>query len=263
MLALNYFGVRTGDAWQAWRKDHEDILLIEDHTHDPLSSWVRNSQADYALASTCKTFPLSDGALLWSPAGRSLPPEPRNNNWSGSGLRLAVMHLKRDYLARGEPDRERKHVFRSLYAEGERIIMGSPDVSVSPWSHALLQDGYPERWRQQREDNVSLFLELIAGHDGIEPLFTTWPEGRCPFNPVLLFPSQTCRDRFRSRLIEADIYTPVHRLPGLKSSPRVQELSARILTIPLDQRYDSADIHRIFAILSRIEQNHHEGENGT
>jgi hypothetical protein len=99
VLAVNYFGVRTGSVWQAWHQAHEFVILVEDHSHDPLSNWALTSKADYAFASMRKTFPVPDGALLWSPRQHQLPPEPKSRNWSGSALKLAAMIWKSEYLA--------------------------------------------------------------------------------------------------------------------------------------------------------------------
>ena len=75
VLAVNFFGVRTFAAWSAWRLANRETVLIEDHTHDPWSSWALSSEADYAIASVRKTLPVPDGAIAWSP--RMLPvPQP-------------------------------------------------------------------------------------------------------------------------------------------------------------------------------------------
>ena len=252
VLAVNYFGVRTGSAWQAWHGAHESVVLIEDHTHDPLSNWALNSKADYAFASLRKTFPVPDGALLWSPRQHPLPPEPQNQNWSGSALKFAAMIWKREYLASCKESPATKDTFRDFQIEGEKMLSESRDLSISPWSRALLEAGFPKRWRQQREKNVRLFLDLMAGQNGIKPLFVNWPTDHCPFNAVLMFPSETRREAFRSGLIAASIYPPIHWMPMSEASTRSLDLSRRILTIPLDQRYGSQDVHRIASILSNL-----------
>ena len=72
VLAVNYFGVRAGEPWQQWREKHACVLL-EDHSHDPVSGWAQSSRADYAFSSLRKTMPVPDGAILWSPLGHPLP----------------------------------------------------------------------------------------------------------------------------------------------------------------------------------------------
>jgi hypothetical protein len=254
VLAVNYFGVRTGSAWQAWHRGHKDIVLMEDHSHDPLSDWVLNSKADYAFASLRKTFFAPDGAFLWSPRGHPLPPEPRNRNWSGSALKLAAMIWKSEYLAGCEQGPVVKDTFRGFQVEGEKMLFKGRDSSISPWSRALLEAGCPIRWRQQREGNVRLFLELVGGENGIEPLFVDWPAEHCPFNAVLIFSSHKHREVVRSGLIAANVYPSIHWMPMPDASTRSLDLSRRILTIPLDQRYGSQDVHCLASIFTDIAQ---------
>jgi len=252
ILAVNYFGVRAGDAWQAWHREHEFVVLIEDHTHDPLSNWALNSKADYAFASLRKTFIVPDGALLWSPREHPLPPEPQNRNWSGSALKLAAMIWKKEYVIGRKGDPTTKRTFRDFQVAGETTLFEARDSSISPWSRALLEAGFPQVWRRIRERNVRLFLDLVIGQNGIEPLFVNWPAGHCPFNAVLVFPSETRREEFRSGLIAANVYTPIHWRPLPEAPTRSLDLSKRILTVPLDQRYDAQDVRRVASILSAL-----------
>ena len=54
VLLVNYFGLRDVRAYDSVRACGADIL--EDHTHDPWSSWARSSKAEYCLASLRKTL---------------------------------------------------------------------------------------------------------------------------------------------------------------------------------------------------------------
>src|SRR5438876_1409649 len=59
VVAVNYFGVRTKEPWEHWRSRH-DCILLEDHSHDPVSSWALTSTADYAFSSLRKSMPITD-----------------------------------------------------------------------------------------------------------------------------------------------------------------------------------------------------------
>src|SRR5439155_22175590 len=76
-------------------------IILEDHSHDPVSGWARTSQADYAFASLSKTLPLPDGGVLWSPHGFDLPREREMTKAHESAVldRLSAMILKRLYLS--------------------------------------------------------------------------------------------------------------------------------------------------------------------
>jgi len=251
VLAVNYFGVRDGSCWAEWKRINGDTLLVEDHSHDPLSPWALGSTADYAFASLRKTFPAPDGALLWSPANLSLPDEPGQGDLTGSALKLSAMILKKDYLAGG--GERLKEIFREFQVQGEALIADASLKAISPWSRVLLSRGYPVAWREQRRKNVQDLLQLISGTPGIQALFNDWPDGTCPFAAVLLFPSRQIREQYRTRLINARIYPAVHWDVGGSASPAALELASRIMTLPVDQRYDENDVKFISSILLEIQ----------
>jgi hypothetical protein len=97
VLAVNFFGVRDALSWQHWQKRNDNIFLIEDHTHDPFSTWARQSRSHYAIASLRKTLPLPDGAIVWSPQHLPLPlPAPAPS--LGAAQKLTAMLMKQAYL---------------------------------------------------------------------------------------------------------------------------------------------------------------------
>jgi hypothetical protein len=176
-----------------------------------------------------------------------LPDEPSAGDWCGSALKLAAMVLKRDYLEGGSE--HVKEVFRGFQSEGERLFNETRVAAVSPWSRFLLASGYPIEWRERRKDNVLIFLDLVNSHPFIKPLFSKWPVSHCPFNAVILFPSKSERDECRSRLIKANVYPAVHWELGDNSAPDSLDLSVRILTIPVDQRYGEKEVKRVVSLL--------------
>lgn len=247
VLVVNYFGVRNGEIWEQWRNANNGVLVIEDHSHDPLSYWALNSEADFAFASLRKTFPVSDGAILWSPKGLPLSNKTPFNNWRGSSFKLAAMVLKRHYLESGGS--QVKAVFRGLQTDGEKLLGNAKISGISPWSKFLLSYGYPVKWRERREENVRLFINLIVGSPLVKPLFDKWPMGHCPFNSVLLYPTREDREEYRSRLLKMNVYPSVHWKLNLNAPPNFLDLSSRIMTIPIDQRYNEEDVNRVVSIL--------------
>jgi len=246
VLAVNYFGIRGDLNWRDWRERNQCILL-EDHTHDPFSEWSRSSTADYALASLRKTLPVPDGAILWSPRGLSIPQRITQNAWNGSALKCAAMLRKAQYL-QGRGGAAEKEGFRSLQAQGENLMRISPVSSISPHSYALLRDGFPAVWRQQRELNLRCLLARLGDLDSAKLLFRTWPHRSVPFAVALIFSSQAERDDCQAYLIQNQIYCPVH-WPCSTDQPHALELSSRILSLPVDQRYAQQDMDRLAGIL--------------
>lgn len=247
VLVVNYFGIQEGKKWQEWREANNGVLLIEDHSHDPFSGWASTSKADFAFASLRKIFPVPDGAILWSPRKLTLPKEPQLGDCTGSALKLAAMILKKDYLA--DLNIELKEVYRSFQRQGELMLGKDHSQAVSPWSRFLLAPGLPVAWREQRKNNVTSFLSIIAASSSIKPLFTKWPDSNCPFNVVLLFSSKDIRNKSRILLIEAGIYPSVHWEQYNCCNQNVLDLSNRIMTIPADHRYGEEDMKYIASIL--------------
>lgn len=246
VLAVDYFGIRDGFAWRNWR-DRNQCILLEDFTHDPFSAWSGISSADYALASLRKTLPVPDGAILWSPRGSALPQRPTERAWNGSALKFAAMLRKAQYL-QGHGDVAEKQSFRSLQAQGENLMRTSPVSSVSPYSYALLRDGFPAVWRQQRELNIRCLLARLSDLESAELLFRAWPDGSVPFAVALIFSSPVERDDWQAHLIQHQIYCPVH-WPCSTDQAHALGLSSRILSLPVDQRYGQQDMDRLADIL--------------
>jgi hypothetical protein len=246
VVAVNYFGVRTGDPWFAWRA-RTACVLVEDHAHDPASEWATASQADYAFTSLRKTLPVPDGAILWSPRGLELPDQPAGGA-EGSELKLAAMLLKGEYLGGG--DDELKERFRRLQLDGEARLAESGVAGASPATREALVRGVPLPWRAKRSENTARLLAALHDWDEAEPLFTEWPADAAPLGAVFVFGSGGERDRIRELLREGGVYCPVHWADAATSnSDRVRELAERILTIPTDWRYSAADMAQIASLL--------------
>jgi hypothetical protein len=245
VVAVNYFGVREGVPWDAWRARTE-CVLVEDHAHDPASEWANASQADYAFTSLRKTLPVPDGAIIWSPRELPLPDQPAGGA-EGSELKLAAMLLKGEYLGGG--DDALKERFRQLQLDGEERLAASGIAGASPATREALVRGVPLPWRAKRAENAARLLAGLHGWEPAEPLFTEWPADAAPLGAVFTFASGADRDRLRETLREAGVYCPVHWADAARSErERVRDLAARILTIPTDWRYSAGDMARIAAI---------------
>ncbi len=250
VLAVNYFGVRSPEPWYDWRQQHA-CILVEDHTQDPFSAWAMESKADYAVCSIRKTVPVPDGAILWSPSNRELPPQPEGTHWEGSTLKAGAMLYKRMYVAGALP-LEFKTTFRKLQLSGEAELGCGPESGISPISRALISCGIPKRWREQRVQNARSLLYLLRDWRGGEPLFTTWPDGHAPFDLPFVFASEQERDFYQSSLQKEDIYCPVEWVCET-ADRNAADLSSRILSIPIDHRYNSDDMERIAGVMMHIE----------
>ena len=250
VLAVNYFGVRSPEPWQAWRSAHE-CILVEDHTQDPFSSWALNSTAEYAVCSIRKTVPVPDGAILWSPIGRPLPPPAEECDWKGPVLKARAMIYKREFLSRFLSS-DVKSKFRKMQLQSEALMGHSKCSRISPLSEALLMCGVPKCWRHRRVQNARALLASLADWNHAEPIYRSWPTTHAPFTFPLVFKNQAHRDFYQSCLQRQDVYCPVEWVCET-SDANARELSSRILSLPVDHRYGDEDMKRIGDVLRSID----------
>ncbi|MFB3814146.1 MAG: hypothetical protein ACE14L_08540 [Terriglobales bacterium] len=247
VLAVNYFGIRDHTCWNEWHAGYP-CVLVEDHSHDPLGPSAAKSRADYCFSSLRKTLPVPDGGILWSPLGRPLPLEPSGCPGTGSAKKLTAMLLKAEYLS-GSASPQLKERFRRLQLEGEAGLEQVEMAAASPFTREMLRDGVPRRWRKQREENTRFLLKALAGWHAAKPLFTKWPNRAAPLGLVVVFSSPSARDETRRRLCAENVYCPVHWPAPADAPEHVRDLAARILTVPADQRYTTADMQRVARLL--------------
>ncbi|MEQ9324684.1 MAG: hypothetical protein RIF41_36300, partial [Polyangiaceae bacterium] len=249
LLLVNYFGLRDRSSA---KRVPDGVTLIEDHTHDPVSAWAWNSQADFCVASLRKTLPIPDGGALWSPKEHPLPaaiPTTAVRN-DASSRKLAAMLMKALYLAGAAVD---KPSFRAEAVGGERVIASGDISGITSWSEQLLASFPVTDWWSQRKRNHACLAQIVEGLPGVELLFPTLEES-CPFSAYLVFDSPARRGRARSALCEQSVYPAVlwtleePVVAGISADEA--ELSRRMLSLHCDFRYGQQDITRMGQILA-------------
>jgi hypothetical protein len=249
VVAVNYFGVRSGDPWRDWRR-RNPCVLVEDHSHDPVSGWALRSNAEYAFASLRKTLPVPDGGILWSPRGLPLPASGTGES-EASTLKLSAMLWKRDYL-RGHASPDAKPIYRDWQRRGEVAFDRSQVSFVTELSRQYLSSGVPSAWRIRRGQNVRRLLSRLGKSKPLLPLFAKWPLDAAPLGAVFAAPSQEQRDDLRQQLQECGVYCPVLWPPAKDCDPAARRLAERLLTIPTDQRYGARDMEKVASIVNRL-----------
>jgi hypothetical protein len=218
-----------------------DAPVIEDHTHDPISDAAFASTADFAVVSLRKTFPLPDGGVVWSPRGGPVPPEPELSERHARATldRLTAMSEKRLYLEGRDVS---KDAYRALSLHGEAEVAQGPISGISSFSRRRVESLPTDAWRARRAANLHAFREALAGTEGVSVMDTT-------FVATLVFDSAPRRDAVRAALIRERIYPVVYWpqeervLPGVRAED--VDLSHRILSIHVDQRYTIDDMTRV------------------
>jgi hypothetical protein len=216
-------------------------VVVEDHTHDPLSPWATHSGADYAITSLRKTMPIPDGGVVWSPRDLPVPVErePTIEHRDGVLQRLSAMTLKVHYLAGHDVA---KPTFLELAARAERAIGAGPVSGISEYSRSRLPTLPTVAWRKVKARNLRAFRDSLGDLPHVTFL-------DAPFAATLLFEQPALRDRVREALIALRIYPTVLwplDEPAVAGIPEADiELSRRILSIPCDYRYSQDDMTRV------------------
>jgi len=96
-----------------------------------------------------------------------------------------------------------------------------------------------EKIIQKRWTNLKELYELFKD---TELLMYKLNEIQSPFTCPIVFKDQTERDHMKQRLIKQMIYPPIHWECN-------HPISKKILSIPIDQRYNTTDMRRIYEVL--------------
>jgi hypothetical protein len=235
VVVIHYFGVinRAACAWLESRP-HREWGLIEDCVQAPYTAGA-GVRGDYAIASLRKWWPAPDGALVCSrnamAAATLAPPDEHYISQRLSARLLNGSH-------------ECDAMYLKWVEESEQLLAGAEPRQVSWISSSLLASVDPKGAAVVRRDNWSLLREGLQGQACIRPVFDSLALGEVPLGfPVLV--SEGVRDRLRTFLKDRQVFCPVHwKLTG-SAFPADRAMSDRILTIPLDQRYDSADMQLV------------------
>lgn len=256
ILIVNFFGVKS-------REEYEEIFrleipVIEDHSHDPWSLWVMQSQASYLTASLRKTLPIPDGGATWSNIGSHLPPQPAQKGQSSnvSVEKIEAMLLKTLYLAGKISDKER---YLELFNSAKHNLCLSTvdqqcgEEPISELSKGILTS-FPWRgWRAKRLANYRRLRQQVLEKSGMKILESN-DRDVCPFMMTVLFSTRKKRDQMKKRLIKNSIY-PAIIWPIEEShawaSERAKILSGQILSIHCDGRYSLTDMDKIAAIFNQ------------
>jgi len=239
VLVSNTFGLRV----QSWSPP-EGAVVIEDHTHDPLSPWALSSKADWCFASLRKWFPVPAGGVAWSPKRRTLAIGACSEaEESAATEKLTSMVLKGLYLNGNAVD---KDDYRRL-SLGSEDGLGAARGAAPSWLVALLRSFPTDRWREARAANLLVLEQALSPVSGVTLLRPS--DDAAAFSAVLVLESAAERDSLRHALIRDQIYPAIlWELddPAVTDiSERDLELSRCILSVHCDMRYDSDDMKRV------------------
>jgi hypothetical protein len=246
VLVVNHFGLKS--EIKLGFDISNAAAIIEDHTHDPWSSWAFNSKADYCIASLRKTLPVPDGGVLWSPRNQGLPilPSLTEEHRCAVGNKLEAMELKNLFLKGQITDKSR---YRTLSLSGEANLCSRNVSAISEWTAQKLGEFPVFEWREARKRNHQALLEALSPLLWVQVIRSSIETDIVPFSCVLLFDSAERREFVRLRLIRANIFPAILwslEKPAVQGIPEEHvDASKRMLSIHCDMRYSTQDMYRV------------------
>jgi hypothetical protein len=243
VIVLHYFGLinRPALSWVDSRPKRE-WGLIEDCVQAPYSAGA-GTRGEYAIASLRKWWPAPDGAIVCSrqPIADTRLAPPREDFIS---QRLAAK------LVRGNHGSEVTYL--KWIEESEQLLSSIEPRRVSWISTQLLESVDPESAAALRCQNWSVLLQGMKTLDAVRPLFSELVGGEVPLGfPVTV--SAGMRDKLRAFLMQRHVFCPIHWRLANTAFPTDRGMSENMLTIPLDQRYGTADMQLVLAHIGEFQ----------
>lgn len=212
------------------------FTVIEDTTHSLLTE--KNSIGDYCISSLRKWFPIPDGGVLYSLQIFDNNEHLKENYWHMQ--KYQAMREKTEYLS-GTVDS--KDNLLELFCKSECELDRQNDIfRMSDISMEILSCIDMNTITEIRLRNYYTLLSDLSS-TSIRPVPNIAPNQVPLFFTILV----DNRNQLRNWLIENRIYCPIHwplfqEIKGLFSNKWIFE---KELSIPIDQRYDTDDMHFI------------------
>ncbi len=245
VLVVDYFGFPPPEAERLGALRGR-TLVVEDCVHGALLELPDHAGGrigDVAFTAFRKYLPLPDGGVLLGVEPRELPPA------AGPGVRARLLgQLLRGSAIAGELGYdETEPIFLDLLRTGEDALADPELTGTSTVSERLLATIDLAASAEQRRANYAALLDALPAP--LEPLFGELPAGVSPLLLSVTVPEGR-RDALRAALIRRRVYCPVHWAPlppeiDPERFPDEHRLSREILGLPIDQRYEPADMQRL------------------
>lgn len=222
------------------------ISVIEDCTHSFLSL-INYHDADYAIASIRKWFPLASGGVVKKKNNKMFCVLQKPNEYIIKEKRMA-MQEKADYLNSSEIGPETKTRFLGKFEMfNQNLFREYKNLEIDPWSRSVLKKQNIDAIRCRRRKNATILLDGLSKLCGIRPLFSSLGENDCPlFIPVV----SEKRNYLKKWLADQKIYCPAHwPKPCIEANTDLYDTE---LSLICDQRYNDEDMARILEVLTKF-----------
>lgn len=252
ILLMNFFGLADNTELSMKIKHrYPKIKIVEDITHSLFDiNLARLQDVDYYVGSIRKWFGITDGALLIS-SNADVCSVPFVEN-EFVRLRTLGLSLKENYIH--SYDKGLKAKFRSYFSDAESTIDSCESVyGISPLSKEKLISTDFGPLKDKRKQNATFLLSLLKQNTKIRlPKNIIKVLDKTPFSIPILIDN---RDFIQKELANQGIYCPL--LWPLNSDSRkvcnfATELEKKMLSVPIDQRYNATDMIQMYEVLNSV-----------
>lgn len=234
----NYFGYENTLPLEIVKKFKEKgSIILYDRTHSMLMEEDPYlALADYSFASIRKWMGVVAGAVVYGVKDGNLKPYPHLE------CKEQAMRMKKSFIE-GDNSID-KQVFLNLYGEfGHHLVDDYQNYEMDDLSYALYKSEDLEAMRRKRRENAKYLHDHLKGVRFIGEL----TENVMPLFVPVFFETTEQRNAVRKKLIEAQIYCPIHwpKNQLITSEMQVNRVFDTELSLICDQRYDITDMQRI------------------
>ena len=253
ILTMNFYGsASTQSAIDKVKAFNNKITVIEDFSHCTFClDKIFNEQVDYYVTSIRKSIGVCDGAMV-------LSKKPTNKAYiqheapDFGSLRLSAQKQKGRYAFTKSFDD--KDMFLSEIRQGEAMIDKLDGVHpISEISEKMIATINGEEIAFARRENMKHLYGLLKGKVEMVPGLERCFDG-APFSLPILVEN---RDEVQKKLAQRGVYAPV-LWPVADEARAICPVSAKMadkmLSLPIDQRYNYDDIEDIASIVLDILQ---------
>lgn len=242
----NYFGYENTLPIETVKKFKErGSIILYDRTHSFLIEDDPYLElADYSFASIRKWMGVIGGAVVYGVNDCQLKPCPYLE------CKEKAMRMKKAFIE-GDTSID-KQTFLNLYGEfGHHLAEDYQNYEMDDLSYALYQTEDFTALRHKRRENAKYLHEHLKGVRFLGKL----TDNTVPLFVPIFFDTIEQRNTVRKKLIEAQIYCPIHwpKPAQIPADFTVNKIYDTELSLICDQRYTTEDMARIVAIINEHE----------
>lgn len=243
LYVTNYFGYENTLSLETVKRfKSKGAVILYDRTHSFLmDDDPYLAVADYSFASIRKWMGVIGGAVVEGVKDVTLRPCPY------LAPKETAMRMKQSYME-GDNTVDKQEFLR-LYGEfGHHLAEDYRDYAMDDLSYAIYKATDIEAVKAQRRANAQYLHKHLKS---VQFMYNLTDKAVPLFVPIL-FPSKEQRDAVRRKLIEAEIYCPIHwpkpaQIPADFDANKIYDTE---LSLICDQRYITDDLARMAAVIN-------------